>query len=144
MDNCPGAVLTQDIGDPSGSFFAVGMHNIEYSVEDAGGLGVASCSFTIIVTDDEDPTIFCDNYSRFSDLGECDYTVQGTEFDATFNDNCGATITNDLTGTASLAGEVLPLGDNDVEWTAEDAEGNMVSCTSTITVEDNEAPEGSF
>ena len=133
------ATVTQVGGDPSGSFFAVGMHLIEYNVEDAVG-NVDDCSFTIIITDDEDPTVTCTSYTRDADTGVCTYTAQGTEFDATFTDNCGATITNDLNGTATVGGETFALGDTDIEWTAEDAQGNFVVCTSTITIEDNEDP----
>ncbi|MGB3343289.1 MAG: HYR domain-containing protein, partial [Aequorivita sp.] len=56
-------------------------------------------------------------------------------------DNCSnGSITNDLNGTASLSGEVLPKGVTTVVWTVDDGNGQTDSCTTVITVEDNELP----
>src|SRR5690606_11035489 len=79
--------------------------------------------------------------TRDTDLGLCQYTVVGTEFDATFTDNCtSGTITNDLNGTATIAGEILPKGITRVVWIVDDGNGQTATCTTVITVEDNEAP----
>ena len=59
-----------------------------------------------------------------TNAGVCSYTVVGTEFDATFADNCSdGSITNDLNGTATIAGEVLPKGANTIVWTVNDGNG---------------------
>ena len=96
----------------------------------------------ITVEDNEDPVITCAaSATRDTDPGVCEYTVQGTEFDATFTDNCtSGSNHNDLNGTASLAGEVLPIGNTTVVWTVTDGNSQMDTCTTVITVEDNEAP----
>ena len=100
-------------------------------------------SLTIIVEDNEDPEITCTpDGTRDTDPGLCQYTLIGTEFDATFTDNCtSGTITNNLNGLASIAGEILPKGITTVIWTVDDGNGQTATCTTVITVEDNENPE---
>ncbi|MGK0251031.1 MAG: hypothetical protein ACI81G_000466, partial [Gammaproteobacteria bacterium] len=114
---------------------------ITWTANDGNGQ-TAMCTATVTVEDNEAPVITCvADAPRDTDMGVCTYTVVGTEFDATFTDNCmTTTITNDLTGTATIAGEVFPLGDTVVTWTADDGNGQMAMCTTTVTVEDNEAP----
>ena len=86
------------------------------------------------------------------------YTVQGSEFDTTTSDGpltsmrsngsndfsfvgpLAATLRNDLNGTATLAGEVLPLGSNEVTWTANYGNSMTITCSVIITVEDDEPP----
>ena len=99
-------------------------------------------SLTIIVEDNEDPEITCTpDGTRDTDPGLCQYTLVGTEFDATFTDNCtSGTITNSLNGLASIAGEILPKGITTVIWTVDDGNGQTATCTTVITVEDNEDP----
>ena len=94
-------------------------------------VNMVSCTTVITVEDNEDPVItMCCECNRDTDPGVCEYTVQGTEFDATFTDNCTVvSITNDFNGTATLDGEVLPIGVTTVVWTATDGSGNTVSCT---------------
>ena len=65
----------------------------------------------------------------------------GTEFDATFTDNCtNGTITNDINGTDTIAGEILITGIYTVVWTVIDGNGQTATCTTIITVEDTVAP----
>ena len=78
--------------------------------------------------------------------GQCSYTVQGNEFDATATDNCsiGSLIYN-LTGAttgsgASLGGVKLEQGTTIVTWTATDASGNTVNCSFDVEIEDKENP----
>ncbi|MFK5983462.1 MAG: HYR domain-containing protein, partial [Flavobacteriaceae bacterium] len=73
--------------------------------------------------------------------GVCTYTLVGTEFDATFTDNCtNGIISNDLNGSTTIANEVLSLGVTVVVWTVDDGNGQTVTCTTIITVEDNVVP----
>ena len=55
-DNCPGSSIIQTAGLTSGSSFPVGMSTVTYTATDAGGR-TATCSFDVIVVDDEDPVI---------------------------------------------------------------------------------------
>ncbi|MBL7822498.1 MAG: HYR domain-containing protein, partial [Saprospiraceae bacterium] len=102
-----------------------------------------TCSFTVIVNDSIKPTISCPlNQTKNTDLGECNYTVVGTEFDPTaFDDNCpGETISNNYDMTSSLSGSDFPTGLTTVIWTVTDASGNTMTCSFTVTVNDNQAP----
>ncbi len=55
-DNCPGAQLSQTAGLPSASSFPVGTNNLSFSVSDGASLS-ASCSFSVVVSDTQLPTI---------------------------------------------------------------------------------------
>ncbi|WP_160172976.1 HYR domain-containing protein [Altibacter lentus] len=143
-DNCTSSTLTNDYNGTAtlaGEVLPLGVTTIVWTVNDGNGQ-TDTCTMTITVEDNEAPVITCvANATRDTDPGVCDYTVQGTEFDATFTDNCtSSTLTNDYNGTATLAGEVLPLGVTTVVWTVNDGNGQTDTCTMTITVEDNEAP----
>ncbi len=137
------AVLStvQTEGLASGSTFPVGTTTNTFEVTDEAG-NKSTCSFTVTVEDNEAPVINCvADVTKNTDPGICQYTVVGTEFDATFTENCSsATITNDLNGTATLAGEVLSKDENTIVWTVDDGNGQTATCTTVITVEDNEAP----
>ena len=94
----------------------------------------ATCTYTVTVNDNEDPTITCPaNVVVSTDLGLCAATnvTLGTP---TTNDNCGvASTTND-------AVEPFALGDTDVIWTVTDNSGNTATCIYTVTVNDDEDP----
>jgi uncharacterized protein YrzB (UPF0473 family) len=102
-----------------------------------------TCSFTVTVEDTEGPAIDCvADQDKFTDPGECFYTVVGTEFDATVTDNCIGSIevSNDFNGLETLAGAEFPTGVTEVIWTAEDIAGNVATCGFTVTVTDSELP----
>ena len=136
-----GLTTTQFAGLPPGSTFPVGTTTNTFVSTDGSG-NSATCSFNVIVVDNEAPVITCaPNATRDTDPGVCQYTVVGTEFDATFTDNCtSGTITNDYNATATLAGAVIPKGVTTVVWTVNDGHGQTATCTTVITVEDNEDP----
>ncbi|HMA77544.1 MAG TPA: HYR domain-containing protein, partial [Candidatus Paceibacterota bacterium] len=123
--------------------FAVGVSQVEYTVVDEAG-NETRCIQLVEVTDDEVPMIECAALDAVynTDLGSCDYTVQGDEFDPTVvSDNCAVeSVSNDYNATSSLANAVFPVGSTDVIWTVTDASGNTATCLITVVVEDNENP----
>lgn len=133
-DNCPGVVVTFVSGMASGSLFAVGTTTVIYKATDAAG-NMATCSFNVIVVDNEDPTITCPaNIVKANDFNKCSATIDyiGT---AAAKDNCAVTsLSNNATGT------VYPIGTTNVVWTAKDAAGNDATCLQTITVYDGQFP----
>jgi hypothetical protein len=133
-DNCPGVVVTFVSGMASGSLFDVGVTTVVYKATDASG-NMATCSFTVTVLDNENPTIICPaNISRGNDYNKCSATITflGT---AMAMDNCDvSSVTNDAVSN------VYPVGVTTVTWTAVDAAGNDVTCQQTITVVDFQYP----
>src|SRR5690606_16194240 len=118
-----------------------------WTVTDMSG-NTATCSFTVTVNDTQLPTITCPmNQTRNTDLDQCNYTAQGTEFDPTFSDNCpGETIAYVLTGatmgsgTTRLAVPTRRSADLTVIWTVTDVSGNTAACCLTVTVNDTQLP----
>ena len=85
--------------------------------------------------DIEDPIITAPaNVTTNTDPGQC-YSTNVILGQPSASDNCGvANIDND-------APEVFPSGVTHVIWTATDYAGNSASCTQTVTVVDEEAPD---
>ncbi|RIA08897.1 putative secreted protein (Por secretion system target) [Flavobacteriaceae bacterium MAR_2010_72] len=125
----------------SGSSFPVGTTTV--TVTASNSCGTDTKTFDVTVEDNEAPIITCvANSIRDTDAGQCTYTIQGAEFDATFTDNCAiGSITNNYTNSTSLAGAVFLEGATTVTWTVDDGHGQTATCTTIITIEDNEAPE---
>ena len=124
-------VITQTAGLPSGSAFPLGTTINTFQATNA--FGSTTCSFTVTVTDNENPTITCPaDVTINTDAGQCTSTAAiGT---ATGTDNCGSpTITNDAPAS-------FPIGNTTVTWTSTDGAGNFVTCTQVVTVVDNENP----
>jgi len=144
-DNCMGATISNDYNNMAtlaGANFPVGTTTVVWTVTDAAGL-TADCSIDIVISDVENPTIDCSaiDVTQDADAGFCSFTMPGTGFDPTFNDNCSATIAHDYNGGgSSLAGETFPLGTTTVIWTATDPAGLDATCTIDIVVTDVEAP----
>ena len=123
--------VTQTAGLPSGSAFPVGITTNTFQATNA--FGSTTCSFTVTVVDNENPTITCPSATTINtDAGQCTSTASiGT---ATGTDNCGTpTITNDAPAS-------FPIGNTTVTWTSTDGAGNFVTCTQVVTVVDNENP----
>ncbi|MCO6492278.1 MAG: HYR domain-containing protein, partial [Phaeodactylibacter sp.] len=149
-DNCPadatyslsGATTGSGTGDASGTTFNAGTTTVTYTYTDGSG-NSATCSFEVIVEDDEAPALDCSgiNPVRPAAADECSFTMGGTGFDPSWTDNCpGGTLYNDYNYSSSLAGETFPAGVTQVTWTAVDASGNESSCTIDIVIEDAQAP----
>src|SRR5207249_1712112 len=104
----------------------------------------AKCTFTVMVSDPENPTISCLNGPQNSsaDRCRCSYAIVGAEIDHTGSADtyASATATNDYHNTSTLAGAVFPKGTTLVTWTVTDASGNNAKCTFTVVVSDTEPP----
>jgi hypothetical protein len=122
--------------------FNKGTTTVTYTAKD-GSANSTTCIFTVTVEDKENPTITCiaspDPIILFE--LETHYDVDGSEFDpTTYSDNCGSvtlsySINNgQITGTGTLAGKSLPVGEHTVVWTAMDASGNTKTCSFDLTI----------
>lgn len=116
---------------PSGSTFNVGITTVTCS--QAGG--TPSCSFTVTVTDNQNPTVACPtNTVVNAAAGQCSATVNYTTPSA--SDNCaGASVS-----CVPPSGTTFLRGTTTVTCTATDASNNTGSCTFTVTVNDNQNP----
>lgn len=125
--------VTQIAGLPSGSTFPIGATTNTFIAESNGG--VDTCSFDIIVADNELPTIICSG-----DINICEGTnLNGTG--AVTADNCpGESVTYTMTGATTGSGsndidnEVLNPGTTTVWYVVTDAAGNQDSCSFDVIV----------
>jgi len=151
--NTPVTVTPAMTNIASGGIFPLGTSTISFEAEDACG-NTATCSFDIIVEDNDTPTLACpSDVTLCTDDGSCTFEAT-TVLDPFFNENCtGATLTytivNDGTTTNSPAtgfntvsgqSETLEIGTSLITYTTTDAAGNMATCSFSVTVEDCEAP----
>jgi len=133
VDNV-GVVGSPVAAPPSNAQFAVGGHNVVYTVSDsAGNTGTVSCSFT--VQDIENPTVSCPApVTQNTDAGSPTATVTWTV--PTANDNTAvATLTSSFN-----PGAAFPVGTTTVTYSVADIYGNPASCSFDVTVSDNEIP----
>jgi hypothetical protein len=139
-DNCGlsnGIVLDQNGGSVSvGDFFPVGTTTVSYILTDTSN-NVTTETFTITITDDEDPTIsgMPANITASNDAGLCGASISWTA--PTAGDNCGGSIS--LT-SSHASGSFFAVGTTSVTYTATDDAGNSSSASFTITVTDDEDP----
>ncbi len=136
-DNCSGANTALTAGLTSGSTFPVGTTTNTFRVTDATGR-TSFCSFNITVVDNQPPAVSCPaNISVNSESGACGATVTYTT--PTGSDNCTGTTTTQTAGLAS--GFIFPVGTTTNTFTVTDAAGNTSTCSFTVTVTDNQAPQ---
>jgi len=147
-DNCPsftmayvltGATTASGSGQvPVGQLFSKGTTVVTYTATDGDGVGSATCSLTVVVSDNEAPTVTCPSSTTVNpDAGDCAYTGTAA-LNPTYNDNCsGATISNNFNNGSTLVGAKFPSGTTMVTWTVTDAAGNpgtQTACTFSVTV----------
>ena len=130
-DNCS---VTLTSTHDSGDTFPLGSTTVTYTATDAAG-NSTTCTFDVIVEDNEDPVIAdCPaDITQDSDTGVCEAVVTWTA--PTASDNCTVTLTSDYS-----PGDTFPLGSTTVTYTATDGNGQTVTCTFDVIVEDNEDP----
>ncbi len=141
MSNCTDTMDIQVTQTPAPGTTLTGsdtVYIITLSAEDLSG-NEMECSFPIHLMDEIAPEITCPNDITVStDPGVCEATVDFTVPLPT--DNCGVdTFFNDYNFTED-ASDVYPEGTTTVIYTVIDESGNEMTCSFTVTVEDNEAP----
>jgi gliding motility-associated-like protein len=135
-DNCAVTEVVLVEGFASGDFFPVGTTTVTYAISDAAG-NTSFCSFDVVITDDEVPTIVCANDLTIgNDYGQCGAVVNYPLPNAF--DNCSDVTVTLVDGLPS--GSFFELGSTELTFIATDASGNTATCSYTITVVDNQAP----
>ncbi|MBK9689496.1 MAG: HYR domain-containing protein [Saprospiraceae bacterium] len=117
--------------------FPLGVTTNTFVVSDGAG-NTAACSFTVTVTDNEDPHITCPASSTVdTDVNMCSAFVNYTSPVGT--DNCSGSLTTQTAGLTS--GSMFPLGVTTNTFVVTDGAGNTAQCSFTVTVIDNEDPQ---
>ena len=118
-----------------GELFAVGITVVTYTAMDEAG-NMAAASFTVTITDDEDPVIagMPSDITLSNDADDC--TAVHTWTAPTATDNCGiASITSDYN-----SGHPFPVGTTTVTYTVTDVNGRAVTASFDVTVTDDQDP----
>ena len=139
-DNCGVSSVTNNYNgtsDASGHY-PVGTTVITWTVIDTHG-NTNTTTQSIIVTDDEKPTIVTVNKTQNNDAGDCGAVVSVPV--PVTGDNCQvATLVNDYNNSSDASGH-YPVGTTIINWTVTDIHGNSNTATQTVTVIDNEKPK---
>lgn len=132
-DNCT-TTTTLTSGQPSGSAFNIGSHMVTYTSTDGAG-NTASCTFSIMVTDNEAPLLSC-----VGNVTSCDSIVTGIAPNASEMCSLPMSVTYTLTGattgsgTGDASGTTFAPGITTVTYTAVDNSGNGSNCSFDVTV----------
>jgi len=136
-DNC--AIQTFVSTHNSGDTFPLGMTIVTYTATDVHGR-MATCSFTVTVSDDDAPSITqCASDQTASADANCQAAVPDFTAGVTATDNC--TASGSLVITQSpVAGTLVGLGPTSVTISVKDAANNESTCNATFTVNDTTPP----
>ncbi|MBK7939750.1 MAG: HYR domain-containing protein [Lewinellaceae bacterium] len=146
VENCGLDYVRNDYtnsGTLNGAVFPVGSWPIvvTWKAEDWSG-NTATCSFAIIVVDNDEPTVAsCPSDKTVSnDYGDCGAEV--TYALPRFNDNCGGAYQPGTLIQGGASGDFFNVGTTVMEWWYFDPTGNDPAvCNFTITVRDDEDPK---
>lgn len=153
-----GATATTGSGDVVANF-NLGASTVTYTVTDAYG-NTGTCSFTVTVTDDEDPSLAFTGVQPPQTLGTSTGTATPLNLcdgfygwnHAIVMDNCAGpyTMTIEFSGATNVAAaaalqgaattQFFNLGMTTVTYVATDANGNTGSTAFVVTVIDDQAP----
>jgi hypothetical protein len=112
----------------------VGANTVTLTVTDNNG-NVSTCSTTVTVQDNTAPTAVCQNATVVLDASG-NGSITTSDIDNGSNDACGiASMSLDQTSF-----DCSNVGANTVTLTVTDNNGNVSTCSATVTVQDNTAP----
>jgi hypothetical protein len=133
-DNCGVASVTNN----APALFPVGTTIVTWTVTDIHGNVTDTATQTVVVIDNENPTISVSNISVNNDAGKCGATVSISLPQTA--DNCGVATVMGVRSDNKLLTEDYPVGTTTIIWTVRDVNGNIKTATQTITASDNEKP----
>lgn len=140
-----GATTGNGLNDASGTF-NIGVTTVTYTITELGGL-TSSCSFTVEVIDNVNPTITCRSDTIVDvNPGFCFATVPSGLAPLSVGDNCSFSVSYLFTGVSTGAGSTdasgrnFNLGVTTVNYTITDLSGNSRACSFTVTARETIAP----
>lgn len=132
FDNCEVALL--ELNETEFDCSEVGSNTVELTVTDVNG-NTSSCNANVMVEDNVPPTPICQDVTVQLD-GNGQASIIPSEIDNGSFDNCDvASLELD-----EMDFDCSEVGENTVELTVTDVNGNTASCNATVTVEDNIPP----
>ena len=138
MGDCLGIGITVTSNFNPGDTFPLGTTSVIYSAVDGAG-NTALCSFNVTVIDNEPPSVVeCPaDIEMFTTSGMCSAIVEWTPPVPEPMDNCPGVV---IIGSTHDSGDSFQLGTTMVTYTIQDASGNIITCSFTVTIIDNETP----
>ncbi len=134
-DNC--GIATIALSDSAFSCANIGMNTVTVTVTDNSG-NVSSADATVLVVDSVNPVVVCQPTTAYLDATG-NAIISASDINNGSYDNC-----NNITLSASqTAFTCADLGVNSVTLTVTDANGNVDSCVTTVTVIDLTPPVAS-
>ena len=127
-------IASLEVNESEFNCFHVGDNTLTLTVTDNNG-NVSTCTSTVTVEDQVDPIAECQNITvQLNASGEA--SISANDIDNGSNDACGiASLSIDMENF-----DCTHIGDNTVTLTVTDNNGNVSTCLSTVTVEDNVDP----
>ena len=140
-DNCHVVAPVDNWSLLPGSEFLVGETLVSYNGHDASNNMAVPCTFTVTVTDGQDPMITCPgDVTMFTDAGLCTANVQTWGLGPTETDNCGvAQLVRSIISRHSMD-TVFDLGQTEEIMKTVDLAGNSDTCAFIVSVVDNQKP----
>ncbi|WP_339611906.1 HYR domain-containing protein [uncultured Xanthomarina sp.] len=134
-DNCNGSpIITYEVAGTPITFpyaFPTGTTTVDVIADDGNGL-ITTCSFNVIVQDNEAPTAVCQTFTVPLDASG-NASIVASDIDGGSFDNCSTVTLNASQTTFSCAN----VGTNNVTLTVTDAAGNIATCNAVVTVLDH-------
>ncbi|MEM6270199.1 MAG: HYR domain-containing protein, partial [Bacteroidota bacterium] len=131
-DNC--GIANLSVSPAAFSCSNVGPNPVTLTVTDVNG-NTSTCTATVSVEDNVAPTANCQNVTvQLNASGNA--SISTLDVNNNSSDNCGIASLS-LSNTSFTCADV---GSNSVTLTVTDVNSNVSTCTSTVTVEDNIAP----
>ncbi|MEP0266150.1 BspA family leucine-rich repeat surface protein [Dokdonia sp.] len=134
-DNCSAVTITQTSGLASGEFFPSGTTLVTFEAVDEAG-NIAICSFNVVVANSTPPVAMCQPFTLQLDANGM-ATLNPQDIDGGSTDDCNSINLSVDRNTFSCADVGTPQM---VTLTVDDGSGNIDTCTTMVTVEDNIAP----
>jgi len=145
-DNCAGVTVMRT-GVPAGNVFPVGSTSVTYTATDRSG-NTATAIQTVTVVDNTPPVVTAPAaVTLFTGTGATSCSVTVSNLDTTLGtgsatDNCPGVGAVSRSGVP--AGNIFPVGQTTVTYSATDAHGNTASAQQVVTVIDNTKPVFTF
>ncbi|MCB9282851.1 MAG: HYR domain-containing protein [Lewinellaceae bacterium] len=139
-DNCDGGLVLSSSHSP-GAVFGKGTTTVTYDVADNSGNAAETCSFSVMVNDDEAPVIHdCPENivttTSANGTGDCSTTVSWIA--PTASDNCDGGL---VLSSSHSPGAVFGKGVTTVTYdVADNSDNAAATCSFSVTVNDSENP----